>query len=115
MPKCARCGKGISFFDKITDYSPDGSKIIVCKDCISFYTEKEKRQQLEEIIANAPKIKCPYCEQYFPKLTNEQYRDSVELNMLKYAIVPKWGVFTDVLQGTPYIECPYCKMKVSQG
>ena len=97
ISKCARCGKGISFFNKITDYSSDGSKVIVCKDCKSLYTEEEKRRQLEIIIANAPKIKCPYCEQCFPKLTNKQYRDSVELNMLKCTIVPRWGIFTDVL------------------
>ncbi|VVB61810.1 Uncharacterised protein [uncultured archaeon] len=72
----------------ITRHLPDGTKVIVCKDCKTLYTEKEKRQQLEVIIANAPKMKCPYCEQCFPKLTNEQYRESAEFNMLKYTIIP---------------------------
>jgi DNA-directed RNA polymerase subunit RPC12/RpoP len=115
MPKCARCGKDIHFFNMITRHSPDGTKVIVCKDCKTLYTEEERKQQLEVIIANAPKIKCPYCEQFFPKLTNEEYRDCAELNVLKYAIVPAWGVFTDALQGQRYIECPHCKMKIPQG
>ena len=102
-------------FHMITDHSPDGSKVIVCEDCKSLYTKEEKRQQLQKIIVNAPKIQCPYCEQCFPKLTNQQYRDNAELNVLKYAIIPKWGVFMGVLEGKPYIECPYCKMKIPQG
>lgn len=115
ISKCAICGKGITIFNMITNHSPDGSKVIICKECKSFYTENKRKQQLEVIIANAPKIKCPYCEQCFPKLTNEQYRDGVKFNVLKWTIVPATGIFTDVLQGTPYIECPYCKMKVPQG
>ncbi len=99
----------------ITRHSPDGTKVIVCKECKNLYTDKERRQQLEVTIANAPKIKCPYCEQCFPKLTNEQYREGVELNMLNYTIVPTWGVFIGELQGKHYIECPHCKMKVPQG
>jgi DNA-directed RNA polymerase subunit RPC12/RpoP len=114
MPKCAKCGKGINIFTMITDHSPDGTKIIVCENCKSLYTEEEKRQQLKEIIANATKIKCPYCEQCFPKLTNQQYRDGAELNILKWVIVPSWGVFANILQGIPYIECPHCKMKIPQ-
>jgi len=77
-------------------------------------TEEERRQLLEKIIADAPKIICPYCEQSFPKLTNEQYRESAELNVLKCAIVPKWGVDVGAVMIIPYIECPYCKMKVPQ-
>jgi DNA-directed RNA polymerase subunit RPC12/RpoP len=115
LSKCARCGKSTNIFNKVTRHSPDGTKVIVCKDCQTLYTEKERRQQLEKIIANAPKIKCPYCEQCFPKLTNEEYGDSAELNVLKYTIVPKWGVFIGGLKSEPYIECPHCKMKIRQG
>ena len=115
MPTCARCGKAINIFNMITRQSPDGTKVIVCKDCKFLYTKEERRQQLEVVITNAPNIKCPYCEQCFPKLTNEEYRDCAELTVLKWTIVPTWGVFTDALQGKPYIECPYCKMKIPQG
>jgi DNA-directed RNA polymerase subunit RPC12/RpoP len=115
LSKCARCGKGIDIFNMITRYSPDGTKVIVCKDCKTLYTEEERRQQLKMAIANAPKIKCPYCEQWFPKLTNEQYKDSAELDMLQYSIVPAWGVFHGGLKSESYIECPYCKMKIMQG
>lgn len=114
IKKCERCGKSITIFNRIARHSPDGMKVIVCKECKTLLTEKERRQQLEVAIANAQKIKCPYCDQSFPKLTDEQYRDGVELNMLKYAIIPKWGIFIGELQGKHYIECPYCKMKVSQ-
>jgi DNA-directed RNA polymerase subunit RPC12/RpoP len=115
LSKCARCGKGIDIFNMITRYSPDGTKVIVCKDCKTLYTEEERRQQLKMAIANAPKIKCPYCEQWFPKLTNEQYKDSAELHMLQYSIVPAWGAFHGGLKSESYIECPYCKMKIMQG
>ena len=60
-------------------------------------------------------MKCAYCEQCFPKLINEQYRESAELNILKYSIIPICGVFTDALHGKRYIECPHCKLKVPQG
>jgi len=115
LSKCARCGKAIDMFHMITRHSPDGTKVIVCKDCKTLYTKEEKRQQLKVAIANAPKIKCPYCEQWFPKLTNEQCRDSAELNVLKLVIVPKWGVFIGGVKSESYIECPYCKMKIMQG
>jgi len=115
MSKCARCGKGINIVNRITRYSPDGTKVIVCKDCKKLYTEEERRQQLKVIIAKAPQIKCPYCELSFPKLTNEQYRDCAELNILKWTIIPKWGVFIGGLKSEPYIECPHCKMKITQG
>jgi DNA-directed RNA polymerase subunit RPC12/RpoP len=77
--------------------------------------KEEKRKELEEIIVKAPMIKCPYCEQWFPKLTNEQYKDGVELDLLKWAIVPAWGVFHGGLKSKQYIECPHCKMKIMQG
>ena len=115
LPKCARCGKAITLFNMITRHSPDGMKVIVCKDCKTLYTEKERKQHLEVMITNASKIKCPYCEQWFPKLTTEQYRDCAELNVLKWTIIPKWGVFIGGLKSEPYIECPYCKMKITQG
>lgn len=70
-------------FDRIIDYSPDGAKVIVCKDCISLYTTEEKRQQLEKIIENSPKIEYSYYAHCFPKLTNEQYKNNTELNVLK--------------------------------
>ena len=115
LSKCARCGKGIDIFNMITRYSPDGTKVIVCKDCKTLYTEEERRQQLEVIITKAPKIKCPYCEQWFPKLTNEEYRESAKLNVLQYSIVPTWGVFHGGLKSEPFIECPHCGMKILQG
>jgi DNA-directed RNA polymerase subunit RPC12/RpoP len=115
LSKCERCGKAIGMFNMITRHSPDGTKVIVCKDCKTLYTEKERKQQLEVAIANAPKIKCPYCEKSFPKLTNEEYRDSAELNVLQYSIVPAWGVFIGGLKSEPYIDCPFCKMKIMQG
>jgi hypothetical protein len=46
------------------------------------------RNILEEVLHHLLLIKCPYCEQWFPKLTQEQYRDSAELNVLKWALVP---------------------------
>ncbi len=114
MTNCARCGKSINIFNRITRRSSDGTKVIVCKDCRTLLTDKERRQQLEIVIANAPTIKCPYCEQSFPKLADEQYRDGTELGVLNWTIVPRWGVFIGELQGKHYIECPYCKMKVPQ-
>jgi hypothetical protein len=102
-------------FDRIIDYSPDGAKVIVCKDCISVYTDEEKRQQLGKIITSAPKIEYPFFVHCFPKLTNEQYKDSTELNVLKWAIAPEWGVVVGTLTDYSYIEYPYCKMKVRRG
>ena len=114
VTNCAVCGKSINILNKITRRSSDGTKVTVCKDCKTLFTEKEKRQQLEILIANAPKIKCPYCDHLFPKLTSEQYRDGIELQMLNYSIIPEWGVFIGELQGKHYVECPFCKMKIPQ-
>ena len=115
LPKCARCGKGIDIFNMITRHSQDGSKVIVCKDCKTIYTDEERRQQLNVAIANVPKIKCPYCDRSFPKLTNKEHRDSVELGVLKWVIIPKWGVFIGGIKSEPFIECPRYKMKIMQG
>ena len=114
LSKCARCEKGIDIFNMVTRHSPDGTKVVVCKECKTLYTKEERRQQLEVAIANAPKINCPYCNQWFPKLTNEEYRDSVEFNLLNYTIIPTWGIFHGGLKSEPYIECPFCKMKITQ-
>ena len=76
--------------------------------------KEKKRKELEEAITKAPKIKCPFCEQWFPKLTKEQYRASAELNVLKWVIVPAWGL-AGSLKNKPFIECPHCKMKIMQG
>ncbi len=81
---------------------------------IKLVSEEEKRKKLEEMIAKAPKIKCPYCEQWFSKLTQEQYKESDELNTLKWLIIPAWGL-AGSLKNKPYIECPHCKMKIMQG
>lgn len=59
--------------------------------CLKCY-EADKSKTIEEIIAEAPITKGPYCEQWFPKLTNKQYREGAECNVLKWVIVPAWGV-----------------------
>lgn len=114
MLKCESCGKSITIFNRFTRHAPDGTKVIVCIDCKTLLTKKERRQQLERIIANTPKIKCPYCNESFPKLTDEQYRDGVALNVLQWTVVPKRGVFIGGANSQPYIECPYCLMKIPQ-
>jgi ribosome-binding protein aMBF1 (putative translation factor) len=119
--KCEKCGKKVGIFTSVSYTLSSGEEIVLCEECLQFFRgieeiekiEKQKKE-LEEIIAKAPKIKCPYCEKWFPKLTNEQYRDSAELNVLKWAIVPAWGV-VGALKNKPYIECPHCKMKIMQG
>ena len=112
MPKCTKCGKKIGIFDEYKRFFiKDSDKLPTCY-CLKCY--EQYLIELEEIIAKAPKIKCPFCEQWFPKLTNEQYRDSAELNVLKWAIVPAWGV-VGALKNKPFIECPHCKMKIMQG
>ena len=120
MTKCAKCGKKIGVFEEDKRfYKKDSDRLPTCY-CLKCYeqylVEKDeiKRIELEEIIAKAPKIRCPYCEEWFPKLTNEQYRDSAELNVLKWLIVPAWGV-VGALKNKPFIECPHCKMKIMQG
>jgi DNA-directed RNA polymerase subunit RPC12/RpoP len=124
VKKCSKCGKETRFLERYVDESQN----LICEDCwkelvtkrtnereeIRKKSEEEARKKLEEIIAKAPKIKCPYCEQWFPKLTNEQYKDSAELNVLKWAIVPAWGL-AGSLKNKPFIECPHCKMKIMQG
>ncbi|MFH1101654.1 MAG: hypothetical protein V1726_06440 [Methanobacteriota archaeon] len=127
--KCEKCGKKINVFNSYRVYYPEtDEEKKYCQKCADIIIkeieekkvllEKEvtekKQKELEEIIAKAPKIKCPYCEKWFPKLTNEQYRDSAELNVLKWALVPAWGV-VGALKNRPYIECPHCKMKIMQG
>jgi len=99
MTKCAICAKNTNIFNRITRRSPDGTKVIVCKNCKTLLTEKERRQQLEVAIAKAPKIKCPYCEQSFPKLTDEQYRDGAELGVLKWIIIPRWVYLLENYKG----------------
>jgi len=115
---CSKCNKKIGILEQ---HGINRTREIVCLSCYrklqeEYQQEKEleARKKLEGIIAKAPKIKCPYCEQWFPKLTKEQYRDSAELNVLKWAIVPAWGL-AGSLKNKPYIECPHCHMKIMQG
>lgn len=132
MVNCDRCKEKLTFFQNIEAYSiydaeTNGIKKY-CKKCadsvIKENAEKqrikderdneEERKQFEEIVAKAPKIQCPYCKKWFPKLTEEQYRHGAGLNLLKWALVPEWGV-VGALKNKPYIECPHCKMKIMQG
>jgi len=114
MVKCSKCGKEVDFKTAWKLMRQGYTTCISCTEEIQKEEQKEERKKLEEIIANAPKIQCPFCKQWFPKLTNEQYRESAELNVLKWAIVPAWGV-VGALKNKPYIECPHCKMKIMQG
>ena len=113
MAKCAKCGKEISMFDTIIHKTPKGNKIAICTVCNKTIDEEDKKEIAKEI-ENAPKIKCPYCGEWFPKITEEQYRASAEINVLKWALVPAWGL-AGSLKNKPYIECPHCKMKIMQG
>lgn len=117
---CSHCGKEVKFLQG-KYYYQNGKPIFSCYECMIKEKDKEKkeyeeeqRKKLEEIIAKAPKIECPYCKQWFPKLTNEQYRDNSALNVLKWAVVPAWGL-AGSLKNKPFIECPHCKMKIMQG
>jgi DNA-directed RNA polymerase subunit RPC12/RpoP len=114
--ECDNCGKKLGGGDdyiSIFSENIDEKTKHYCTKCYERYKEQE-RKKFEEMVAKVPKIKCPYCEQWFPKLTNEQYRDSAELNVLKWVIVPAWGL-AGSLKNKPYIECPRCKMKIMQG
>ncbi|MCJ7572519.1 MAG: hypothetical protein MUO82_11715 [Candidatus Thermoplasmatota archaeon] len=82
-----------------------------------YYLEEVKknyRKIVYEIVVKAQKMKCPNCEKWFPKLTNEQYKDPA----LKDAIVgthpAPWGTI-GVLKNESYIECPHCTTKIEQG
>lgn len=118
---CDRCRKGMDPKNAFT-LKINNRDMIICPKCgenknLKMEIEHEiemKRREYEYIVANAPKIQCPFCHQWFPKLTNEQYRTSAELNVLKWAIVPAWGV-VGALKNKPFIECPFCKMKIMQG
>jgi len=104
MAKCKICDKHIGFLEQ--SYHDSKAKGAICETCAVV--------RIKEISAKAPKIKCPFCEQWFPKLTNEQYRDSAELNVLKYAVAPAWGL-AGSLKNKPFIQCPHCGMKIMQG
>ena len=104
---CIQCGKKMGSFDAWREVEQGKFMCLAC-----YKTEKGK--ELEEAITKAPKIQCPYCKQWFPKLTKEQYQESAELNVLKWLIVPAWGV-VGALKNKPFIECPHCKMKIMQG
>jgi len=117
---CSECNKKIRLFE---DFRYKGK--VVCLTCgeklkKQDYEEenkdliKQKEKEFQELLAKAPKIRCPYCDKWFPKITEEQYRESAELNVLKWAIVPAWGV-VGALKNKPFIECPHCKMKIMQG
>jgi len=113
MPKCDKCKKEINIFQIIIHKTPKGNKIGICEECNKTIDEVEKNEIIKEI-ENAPEIKCPFCEKKFKKLTAEQYKVSAELNVLKWLIVPVWGL-AGSLKNKPYIECPHCKMKIMQG
>lgn len=115
MAICEKCGTE----KRVSKYSLGRGRQdkLLCRNCWRGYMRGESllsEEELRKLIENAPKIKCPFCEQWFPKLTEEQYRASAEMNVLKYAIVPAWGV-VGALKNKPYIECPHCKMKLMQG
>jgi len=113
---CTNCNKKLGF-GKDWRYKEK----IVCLDCGKKLKKqdiedsiKQKEKEFQELLANAPKIKCPYCEQWFPKLTEEEYRTGAGMNVLKWAMVPEWGV-VGALKNKPFIRCPHCKMKIMQG
>ena len=123
MVNCGYCGIKLRFGQEQIYDSPTNS--FLCWECSKKFSnmdptkrleefKRKKEEELKKAIEKAPKIKCPFCEQWFPKLTAEQYRDSAELNVLKWAIVPAWGL-SGSLKNKPYIECPHCKMKIMQG
>lgn len=111
--KCDKCGGKLGFLN-------DGNKLptkniyevpkVYCDKCYEEYLEQINK----EIIANAPEIKCPFCEKKFKKITEEQYRDSLESNIARGIIFLPWGV-VQAIKNRPYIECPHCKMKIMQG
>jgi len=112
--KCSDCRKKINYFLGYFNFK-DGT--FTCPSCLEIFDrdrdkqkKKEQRKKLEEIIVKAPKIKCPYCEKWFAKLTQEQYEDCAKL-MFPWTFYNPWGV-VGVLKNTPYIECPHCKIKV---
>jgi len=109
MVKCANCGRKLSFFKCSVTV---GSKNFCSEECVN----EERRRILEELMnnPNVIKIKCPYCEKWFPRATKEQFRDSALDNSLKWLIVPAWGLAGSI-KNKPYVECPFCKMKIMQG
>jgi len=112
MVKCDKCGNSNYYLIKIK--SSDGKKIFVCTTCYDKIEEDKKKKELEEYFANAPKIQCPFCKKWFKKPPMEKYRTSAEINVLKWALVPAWGL-AGSLKNKPFIECPLCKMKIMQG
>jgi len=113
---CTNCNQKIRFG---MDFIHNGK--VVCGKCSDELVKieqeallEQKKKEWEEFVKTAPKIQCPFCKEWFPKVTEEQYRDKAELNVLKWAIVPAWGV-VGALKNKPYIECPHCKMKIMQG
>lgn len=119
---CSVCGKEMGWFGSWRWVAP---KKIMCIECYEKYIEEKRKIQekvdreiedkrFEDIIAHTPKIQCPYCKKWFWKSTKEQYRDDAELNAIKWAIVPAWGL-AGSLKNKPFIQCPHCGMKIMQG
>jgi DNA-directed RNA polymerase subunit RPC12/RpoP len=113
---CQNCGTKIGFREKTYNY---GEHFDICNSCNQQFLDKdiEERKQNRRLFADVnfpPKIKCPYCGQWFEKPAMEQYRDSAERNVIKWVIVPAWGL-AGSLKNKPFIECPHCNMKLMQG
>jgi len=122
---CSNCNKPVHWGGKYYD-TGKGIQILLCKDCkskekelipkITKQWEEIDGKTLEELMANPniPKIKCPYCEKWFPRVKGEQYSVSAETNVIKYFIAPEFGL-AGSLKNKPFIQCPHCKMKIMQG
>lgn len=113
---CTNCNQTIKFG---MDYLHNGK--VVCFECGKKLKEQQKRQEdeekkkkFEELIAKAPKIKCPFCEQWFSRITEEQYQYSLGGNIARGLVFLPWGVIK-AIKNRPYVECPHCKMKIMQG
>jgi len=110
---CSKCNKKLNL---LTAYKYKDK--IVCFDCWRLLEQedltKQKEKKLEEIIAKAPEIQCPFCKKWFKKITDEQYKYSLEGNIVRGIIFVPWGV-VKAIKNRPYIECPHCKMKIMQG
>jgi len=112
---CSKCGNKIGFLEKTYNW---GEHFDICSLCCKNFqnidAEERKHRRIFVDVPEVPKIKCPYCGQWFEKPTNEQYRDSAERNVIKWVIAPAWGL-AGSLKNKPFIECPHCGMKLMQG
>jgi len=112
MVKCEKCGKFILFHVK--NVNLDRKEIYVCNECYKKIEEEIAFKKLEELLKTAPKIKCPFCEKWFPKLKEEQYKITADTIALKWAVLPIWGVVS-VIENKPCIQCPHCDRMIMHG